>query len=540
MPRIHRGTLFGVAVTVVLLLFGLTPGRAPAAYGADEPPKPAQKDSSTRAKPKDVVLTTSIEPAQAKPGDTVTFKVTAKLNPGWHIYTQAKTQEGDGPRKTVFDLFDTAGLEATGTWKADKKPESKAEPAFDNQVFEYFEDEVSWSISLKIPAGTAAGKKQVRVQASYQVCNAQSCSFPGRWTLPDATLTVVAADGAGGEPVRQEANKPQLALAPAEKDSSVRIRPKGVTLTPSVAPAEAHPGGSVVYKVTARLEPGLHIYAVNSGSNDQQGPIPTTFDFFDPGGLKVSKAWKPDHAPEVRAEPAFNDQLIEFFENEVTWSTTLEIPADATPGKRTLRRQAGYQICNDRSCFPPGRWTLEDITLTILPAAAKPSATTTPIPIQAAAPAPPNPAAAATAAGKPVEPAPAPVARSSATPAPASNIAEKPAAGSNETSPTARDSAAPVSEIARRAQQGLIPFLIASALGGLFALVMPCVWPMVPITVNFFVKQGQGGPGEERARPRDSRWPTAWQSSAYSRWWGSSSRSFSRPASCKTWPITRG
>src|SRR5262249_44149281 len=54
------------------------------------------------------------------------------------------------------------------------------------------------------------------------------------------------------------------------------------------------------------------------------------------------------------------------------------------------------------------------------------------------------------------------------------------------------------SEIAQKAQQGWIPFLIASALGGLFALVMPCVWPMVPVTVNFFVKQGQGKSGRGR------------------------------------------
>ena len=55
------------------------------------------------------------------------------------------------------------------------------------------------------------------------------------------------------------------------------------------------------------------------------------------------------------------------------------------------------------------------------------------------------------------------------------------------------------SEIAEKAQQGLIPFLLASALGGLFALVMPCVWPMVPITVNFFVKQGQAKGGKNKA-----------------------------------------
>ena len=299
-------------------------------------------------------MTTSIQPAEARPGDTVTLKVTAKLNPGWHIYTQAKNQKGEGPRKTVLDLFDTAGLEVAGDWKADRKPESRAEPAFDNQTFEYFEDEVSWSIPLKVPSATAPGKKVIRCQASYQICNAQSCSFPGRWTLPDATLTILAAEEGGAGSPKHEVNRPQLAPAPAEGDSSARIRPKGVTLTPSVEPAEAHPGESVVYKVTARLEPGLHIYAVAKEDDSQPGPIPTTFDFFDPGGLKVSGEWKPDHAAEARPEPAFDNQLIEFFENEVTWSTTLSIPAGAAPGKRTLRCQAGYQICNDRSCFPPG------------------------------------------------------------------------------------------------------------------------------------------------------------------------------------------
>ncbi len=41
--------------------------------------------------------------------------------------------------------------------------------------------------------------------------------------------------------------------------------------------------------------------------------------------------------------------------------------------------------------------------------------------------------------------------------------------------------------------------MIASAIGGLFALVMPCVWPMVPITVNFFIKQDQGKSGRKKA-----------------------------------------
>src|SRR5262249_23697643 len=90
---------------------------------------------------------------------------------------------------------------------------------------------------------------------------------------------------------------------------------------------------------------------------------------------------------------------------------------------------------------------------------------------------------------------------SAPTPAPSSSSSAPPPATPPASSPTsdARSSPKPPSEIAQKAEQGLMPFLIASALGGLFALVMPCVWPMVPITVNFFVKQGQGKSGRGKA-----------------------------------------
>ncbi len=477
--RPHR---WRAALAAVLVLSaGSLATRTAQAQGASEPPQPARKDSPTRARPKDAVFSTRVELAEARPGDTVHFKVKVKLRPGWHIYTQAKSQEGDGPRKTVFDLFDKGGLETVGDWKASKKPESRAEPAFENQVFEYFEDEVTWSIPLKVPAGASAGKSVIRCQASYQICNPQSCSFPGRWTLPDASLTVLAAEAASASsassssdaPLRHEVQRPQNAPAPAKKDSSARIRPRGVTLWPSVEPAEAGPGDVVTYKVHARLEPGLHLYAIAKEGEPREGPIPTTFDFFDPAGLSIESSWKSDHPPEAKAEPAFNNQVIEFFEDEVTWSIALKVPSSASPGKRVLRCQAGYQVCSENSCFPPVLWTLPDVTLDI----AATSRTITPAasPTSSAGPSSPEGSTSDSADSTPAS-------RSST-----SNLVLAPAS-----SPSAPP-AAPVSEVARRAQEGLIPFLIFSAIGGVFALMMPCVWPMIPITVNFFVKQGQDG-----------------------------------------------
>jgi thiol:disulfide interchange protein DsbD len=494
----NRPLIGFVSFGILSLVFQI--GGDSRAAGATDLPKPASKDSSLRAKPKDAVLTAVVKPTEAKPGETVALQVTAKLNPGWHIYTQAKTQEGEGPRNTVFDLFDTAGFEIAGDWKPSRKPESKAEPAFDNKVFAYFEDEVTWSIPLKIPAGTSPGKKAIRVQASYQICNAQSCSFPGRWTLPDASVTVLEGDSstASKQPASSVTNPQANASdirAPARKDSSARIRPKGVTVTAAADPTSVHPGQSVAYKVTAKLEPGLHIYAVAKEDENVQGPIPTTFDFFDSAGFEIAGEWKPDRDPEARPEPAFGNQIIQFFENEVTWSLTLKAPQNTTPGKKTLRCQAGYQICNDRSCYPPGRWTLPDVSIDVVTpengaGSSGAVANSKQALVALAAPAGPG-SQDPTHEIAPAAPTPAPRATSPAA-APSDSSGQASVSNAISSSAPATTPAAPVSEIARRAQEGLVPFLLASAIGGVFALVMPCVWPMIPITVNFFVKQGQG------------------------------------------------
>jgi thiol:disulfide interchange protein len=491
--RNHLAVLFAWFGFSALMLFA---NPLPAAFGADEPPKPAQKDSSARAKPKDVTLTTSVKPAEAKPGDTVTYQVTAKLKPGSHIYPYVKTQEDDGPRKTNFDLFDTGGLEVAGDWKASKKPESKAEPAFENKIVEYFEDEVTWSITLKVPPGTPPGKKTIRCQASYQTCTAQSCSFYGRWTLPDATLAVTAGDQASVtpsstltlSPAQAKSEAKAIAIAPASsppapaiKDSSARIRPKGVALTPSAVPATIHAGESLVYKVTAKLEPGLHIYAIGKEDEGKPGPIPTTFDFFGHADFQVTGDWKPDREPEAKPEPAFDNQVIQYFENEVTWSITLSAQPNAAPGTRTLRCQAGYQICTERSCFPQGRWTLPDVTVTVLASGVQAAANENTQQSKAVA-------AAVSSSSDSSQPA-STSSESTTSPSPVPSSSSSEIEAPVVTSPPA--SRAPVSEIAQRAQEGMIPFLLASALGGLLALAMPCVWPMIPITVNFFVKQGQ-------------------------------------------------
>src|SRR5262249_39239549 len=267
---------------------------------------------------------------------------------------------------------------------------------------------------------------------------------------------------------------------PKVPDARARFKPTDAELTTSVEPAEAKPGETVTFKVTTKLKPGSHIYKyVKTKEEGAAGPRPTTFDFFDTAGLKIEGDWAASKEPIKHKEAYFPDlEFVEYYEDEVTWSIPLRIPPGTEPGQKALRVQAGYQICDDKRCSVPGQWTLPEAVVTVLSAGAAQS----PPPLAAAPPgsssAPPS------AASAPVSPAP---------PATSSTTTGASSAGRPAAAPA---TAKTQSEIAQKAQQGLIPFLIASALGGFFALLMPCVWPMIPITVNFFVKQGQAGRGK--------------------------------------------
>ncbi len=254
---------------------------------------------------------------------------------------------------------------------------------------------------------------------------------------------------------------------PAKKDSRLAIKPTTAELTTSVSPAQAKAGETVTFQVIAKLDPGYHIY--KQSKKQESGPINTTFDFFDTAGLKIEGDWTASKPPERHKDPNFADvEFVEYYEDDVTWSIKLRVPDGMEAGKKALRCQAGYMVCDAKHCSIPGQWTLPDAVLTITAGEAQTHAGTSESPAQAEAD---------TRAAKPAAP-PAAIA-SSPLPDPGGPRVQ--------------------SEIAQEAERGLIPFLIASALGGLFALVMPCVWPMIPITVNFFVKQGQGPGGRSKA-----------------------------------------
>ena len=330
---------------------------------------------------------------------------------------------------------------------------------------------MTWSLKLTVPADAAPGKKTLRCQAAYQICSDASCSFPGRWTLPDVALTIKPAAASATAPPEASNAAPadaSIALAsteapapsdakPAKKDSSARAKPKDVTLTTAIEPATAKAGDTVMFQVTAKVNPPWHIYKY-AKEQPGQGPKLTSFDLFDPAGLMPRGDWTASKPPIQKEDTAFPGiPFLEYYEDDVTWSLPLQIPADATPGVKTLQVQAGYMICASVCSFP-GQWTLPPATLTIEPG----TGATGPAPVNTASSSPPGEDRVAI---------------------------QEPTVGRTESTTVSSDEDSP--NQAAMGSENFLGFLLLCAGGGLLALAMPCVWPMIPVTVNFFVKQGQ-------------------------------------------------
>jgi len=203
--------------------------------------------------------------------------------------------------------------------------------------------------------------------------------------------------------------------------------------TPSAAP-----GSHVLARLAAKIDPGWHLYSLTT----PRPPIATTVTLDNPAVASV-KLYQPQ--PVVKLDPSFGVNT-ETFGESVTFLLDIELKKDAAPGPVELTATPRYQCCNDTMCLPPKRKPTS-ATLTIDPAA-KAAAIVIPPGFTEFRP------VAEAASSAPGSSAPAP-----AVPQPSSGF-------------------------------GL--FLLTAFGAGLAAIFTPCVFPMIPFTVSYFVNRQTG------------------------------------------------
>ncbi|GIU72932.1 MAG: thiol:disulfide interchange protein [Bryobacteraceae bacterium] len=225
-----------------------------------------------------------------------------------------------------------------------------------------------------------------------------------------------------------------LALAGAAGLAGQIPHPAHWRLTPSAE--RVPPGAEFTAALELRLDEPWHMYSMTTPKG---GPIITTIVLEDNPAVASWQIWYPK--PKRQFDPNFQIEA-ETYDGRATFQFVIRLKPDAAAGPQELTARMRYQLCSDKECLPPRRVT----------ASAR-------IQVDPAAPPPPKAPLDGLALFTPATAA-SPAASSAPAPAPAATQS-----------------------------QPLGPFLLLAFGFGLAAVFTPCVFPMIPITMTFFLTQ---------------------------------------------------
>lgn len=258
--------------------------------------------------------------------------------------------------------------------------------------------------------------------------------------------------------------------------------------------SSVEPLGGDAYRIVleAAIPAGYHMYDMGPYEG---GPTATTIVLTPGEGVQLDGP-----VEQLTKAHTYYDELFGMQIGTLSGKPRFAQKVHLATAKGTVAAQLEWMICNDSSCMPPDETELTiEIAASAAPAApakgeaakSAPAATapvkTTPVKAETT----PAPATAQTAESAVQEPAQE---AAPTTVAPAGEQTETAA----EVAPAAEAAeAAPVKDAA--GSKGLWALIIEAILWGFAALLTPCVFPMVPMTVSYFLK-GEGGAAMGRLR----------------------------------------
>lgn len=426
------------------------------------------------------------------------LRISAKLPPDH--YTYSTTQPSGAATKITMSRED--GLDAlTDDFEADHLPEI-VDDTFSGALEKYYK-KVTWSRNYRLKAGVAPESISVAGLVVYQVCDKLSCRPNLKYAF-DVKLTASGASAAKpGAPPRLQGTSSSPVRAASNADPSTRFQQMvgsrdaptlGSTWTVSLQPMQARAGEVVTVTVQADLEPGWHVYALDQRQlPNGEGPSPTVIGVTELGGLVPVNRWftgpKPSESPSE-----WKGLNQRYHEGQVQWVGKFRVPDDAAEHDISLNGKVAWQLCNSGGCQLAtgfefaGKLIVADEQI----ADAVPFIVTARLRVPEAGAAIDELRVDLTNASPVVEGANA---NGSVSAGPARGTAAHGAAPENAPGegPTAfevgNNPNGNANVIDR--SQGLPLFLVAAVLAGFGALLTPCVFPMIPITVSFFQKQSE-------------------------------------------------
>ena len=234
-------------------------------------------------------------------------------------------------------------------------------------------------------------------------------------------------------------------------------------------------GDEAQIEFSAKIDNGWHVYSTGLGND---GPISATFNASKMDGVKTVGGLT-HKGKEISQFDNMFGMKLRYFEGSVTFIQKIKF----TKPQYSINCYLEYGACNDETCMPPT--SVDFIKSGKAPAVAK----------DAAADKADNAADNAAAA------------KAAATASEEGATAEEGATVSGDSVAASMNVAAPDSATAASLWQPVISDLkayeaaptdssllyifFAGLIGGFLALLTPCVWPIIPMTVSFFLKRNK-------------------------------------------------
>jgi thiol:disulfide interchange protein DsbD len=187
----------------------------------------------------------------------------------------------------------------------------------------------------------------------------------------------------------------------------------------------------------ATIDDGWHFYSQHQFGDEDLGPIPTEFTYnnspetFQLIGATIEPDKKPMH------DPVFDLDVI-YFEGKPSFFQEIEV---INPEGLKVQVEILYSVCDDKQCLAPETKTFEVDLISGKAATVN------------------------------------------------AEVSEEDIAKTNELSFALKG--ADKFEALKKDKKGLLAIFLLGFLGGLIALLTPCVFPMIPLTVSFFTKSAK-------------------------------------------------
>lgn len=379
-----------------------------------------------------ITVSATLEAVDAATAD---LHVTVQL-PHHHYIYSATTPFGL-PAKISINA--PADIERVGNMRSDRPPEVVHDKSI-NETMEKFYDKVTWSQRIQSKTGQLTAGLTITGELTGQYCSDQTCVEIRPPEKFSATLGDIPA--ATATPTRSAADTTRSVGPTAEVvPSSTGDRPSPIRYSVSLTPENPVPGRDVVLTVRATIDQPYHTYSITQNP-DVLGTSPTEIILESVTGAQPIDKMKSLQQPERKPGPAAGE-VIEVHHDMVEWKQTFT----ATSAHVAIGGLIVYQVCDPVQCLPVG-----DVKFSV--AAGQPSA------------------------GEEV----AVVAAGHGSESTGADGASGPTGENSEFGSSADES-------------GLLAFLFSAVSAGFLALLTPCVFPMIPVTVAYFLKQGSDRPG---------------------------------------------